>query len=76
LAPDVTLSVITVTVQEALAPVVAAVEFGVPVPVIVIPMPGGTTMPLVHVQDPAGMMMVSPLTATRVGPLMTALTSF
>jgi hypothetical protein len=35
----------------------------------------GTVMPEVHVHDPAGILIVSPLTAVRVRPLMTAFTS-
>ena len=49
-------------------------EFGVPLPVIVMPICDGTTIPVVQVHVPAGMLIVSPSTATCVGPLMTALT--
>jgi hypothetical protein len=65
----------TVLEQDELAPVVAGVLFGEPLPIIVIPMPPGTVIPPVHVQVPAGMFMVSPSTAVCVGPLMTAFTS-
>src|SRR6266568_5603029 len=46
-----------------------------PAPMMLIPMPEGTTMPVVQVQVPAGMLIVSPSTAVCVGPLMTAFTS-
>lgn len=61
--------------HEALAPVVVGVEFGVPFPIMVIPTPLGTLIPEVQVQEPGGMLMVSPLTAVCVGPLMMAFTS-
>jgi hypothetical protein len=67
--------VMAVALHEELAPVVLAVEFGVPLPMMVIPIPLGTVIPDVHVQDPAGMLIVSPLTALCVGPLMTAFTA-
>ena len=65
----------TVAEQDELAPIVAGVLFGEPLPIIVMPMPPGTLIPPVHVQVPAGMFMVSPSTAVCVGPLMTAFTS-
>jgi hypothetical protein len=64
-----------VALHEALAPVVVGVEFGVPLPIIVIPILLGTVIPLCHVQRPAGIWMVSPFTAVWSGPLITALTS-
>ena len=67
--------VMFVAVQEAEAVKVAAVELGVPEPMIVIPMLLGTTIPLAQVQDPDGILMMSPSTAVCVGPLMIALTS-
>jgi hypothetical protein len=67
-------TVIAVCVHEADAPVVDGVELGVPVPLIVMPLPE-TEIPLVHVHDPAGIMITSPLPAVCVGPLMTAFTS-
>ncbi len=69
------LTEIFVAVQEAAAPKVNGEVFGVPVPMIVIPTPAGTVRPVAQVQLPAGMVMVSPLTATWLGPLMTAFTS-
>ena len=57
------------------APKVFGDAFGVPLPMIDIPIPLRTLMTLVQVQEPAGMMIVSPSTATCVGPLMTLLTS-
>jgi len=69
-------TVIDVAPQDALGPNVEAVAFGVPVPVIVIPMLLGMVMPglVDQVHDPAGITMISPSTAVCVGPLMTALT--
>lgn len=69
--PDPALSIITllrVPDPKVLDPV-----FGVPLPVSVIP----TDMesPLVHVQVPDGITIVSPASAVCVGPLITALTS-
>lgn len=61
--------------QDALAPVVPAVEFGVPLPMMLIPIPDGTVIPEVQEQVPDGILIVSPLTALWVGPLMTAFTS-
>jgi hypothetical protein len=69
------LSVMTVAVQEEDAPVVLALLLGVPLPMMVIPTPLGTVMPDVHVQEPDGIWITSPLTAVCVGPLMTAFTS-
>jgi hypothetical protein len=69
------LSVIVVAVQDAEAPVVLGVLFGVPLPMIVIPIPLGTVIPAVQVHVPAGILIVSPLTAVCVGPLITAFTS-
>lgn len=50
--PPVT--VIDVLVQDEDAPVVPEPDCGVPVPVIVIPMPEGTVIPLDQVQEPEG----------------------
>jgi hypothetical protein len=61
--------------QEELGTLVEAPEFGVPLPVIVIPIFVGTVMPLVHVQDPDGIWITSPSAAVCVGPLMIALTA-
>ena len=63
----------TITVLRVPDPKVLGPVFGVPLPVSVIP----TEMesPLVQVQVPAGMIIVSPATAVCVGPLMTAFTS-
>jgi hypothetical protein len=46
--------VIAVWLQDELGPIVAAVELGVPVPAMVMPIFDGTEMPLDHVHDPAG----------------------
>jgi hypothetical protein len=62
--------------HEDEAPVVLGVEFGVPLPAIVMPILEGTTMPEAQVQFPAGILTVSPSTAVCVGPLMTAFTLF
>jgi hypothetical protein len=64
-----------VSLHEELAPVVEAVELGMPAPTIEIPMPCGTVRPVVHVHDPDGMLTTSPSTAVCIGPLMTAFTS-
>jgi hypothetical protein len=48
------LSIRAVFVQDELAPVVLAPLFGVPDPMIVIPIFDGTTTPFVQVHDPAG----------------------
>jgi hypothetical protein len=61
------------TVLVIPAPKVPGPVFGVPIPVSVIPTE--IDNPLVQVQVPAGMMIVSPATAVCVGPVMTALTS-
>jgi hypothetical protein len=75
LKPTTLAKVMLVPLHEALGPNVAAVELGVPVPVIVMPIPDGTVMPLAHVVgEHGGMMMMSPSTAVCVGPLITALT--
>ena len=66
---------IVVLLHDADAPVVPLVELGVPFPINVIATPEGTVMPLVQVQVPEGTLIVSPLTAVCVGPLMTAFTS-
>jgi hypothetical protein len=63
------------TVFTVPAPKVLGLLFGVPLPMIEIPIPARTVTPVVQVQDPAGMMIVSPSTATWVGPLMTLFTS-
>ena len=68
-------TVMLVAVQEELAPVVDEPEFGVPSPMMVIPMPLGTVSPVLQVQEPDGILITSPLTALCVGPLMTAFTS-
>ena len=60
--------VIAVLLHEADAPVTLGLELGVPLPCMVIPIPAGTVMFAVHVQEPGGMMMVSPLAAVCVGP--------
>ena len=57
------------------APELLGLLFGVPLPMIDIPIPLGTVTPPVQVQDPAGILMVSPSTALCVGPLITAFTS-
>jgi hypothetical protein len=67
--------VMAVWLQDELGPVVPAVELGVPLPVMVIPMFLGTLMPLDQVHDPAGIWITSPSTAICEGPLMTAFTS-
>jgi hypothetical protein len=64
-----------VALHELLAPVVEGLEFGVPLPMIVIPILLGTAIPLAHVQTPGGSWMVSPFAAVWSGPLITALTS-
>src|SRR6267378_4085703 len=46
-----------------------------PAPIMEMPIPLGTVMPLVQVHEPAGMLIVSPLTAVCVGPLMMAFTA-
>jgi hypothetical protein len=56
------------------APLVEGPVFGVPDPMIEMPTPE-TVIPEFHVQFPDGIMIVSPLTAVCVGPLMTAFTS-
>jgi hypothetical protein len=68
-------TVMVVPLQEELAPVVEAVELGVPAPTIEIPMLLGTVIPVVQLHDPEGILIVSPSTAVCVGPLMTAFTS-
>jgi hypothetical protein len=73
--PEERSSVRTVLLHDEPAPVVPGSELGVPLPTIEIPMPLGTTMPEVHVQDPAGTLIVSPSTALCVGPFITAFTS-
>jgi hypothetical protein len=65
----------TVFVHEELAPLVDGLEFGVPLPEIVMPILLGTTIPEVQVQEPDGILMVSPSTAICIGPLITAFTS-
>ena len=74
-APLLMLSVICVAVQDESGRNADGLPEGVPVPMIVIPMPPGTTMPLVQMQVPDGITIVSPLTALCVEPLMTAFTS-
>ena len=64
-----------VAAHEVGAPSVPGEPLGAPLPVIVMPMLEGTIIPVVQVHEPAGMTIVSPLTATCVGPLMTAFTS-
>jgi hypothetical protein len=73
--PFAPVKVIVVALHDADAPVVAAALFGVPLPLIVMPMLGGTVMPVVHVHDPEGIWIVSPSTAVCIGPLMIAFTS-
>ena len=46
-----------------------------PAPMIEMPIPGGTVIPVFHVHVPAGMLMISPFAAVWIGPLMTAFTS-
>src|SRR6202035_680425 len=46
-----------------------------PAPMMEMPIPLGTVIPLVQVQEPAGILMVSPLTAVCLGPLIIAFTS-
>jgi hypothetical protein len=72
---DPPLSMISVAVQELAAPVVLALEFGVPEPIRVIPTLAGGTRFEAHVHIPAGTLMISPSTAVWIGPLMTAFTS-
>ena len=74
LPPDVRLSVIAVAAQDEDAPMVLAALPGVPLPMMLMPMPLGTVTPLVQVHAPAGTLIVSPSTAVWVGPLMTAFT--
>src|SRR5262249_21244528 len=71
-----TLLTIVVWVQDAEGPKVLAVEFEVPVPRIEMPIPAGIVTEVVQVHVPAGIFITSPLTATCVGPLMTAFTLF
>jgi hypothetical protein len=71
---DPALSRIFVAVQEADAPIVFEVEFGVPAPARVNPTPL-TEILLAQVQVPAGMLITSPSTTLCSGPLMRALTS-
>jgi hypothetical protein len=52
--------------QDELAPVVEEVELGVPLPRIATPMPLGTVRPLVQVQEPEGILIMSPFTAVCV----------
>src|SRR5689334_25339494 len=53
-------TVMLVCVQEELAPVAAGPDWGVPVPIIVMPMWLGTVIPVVdQVQVPLGMLMTS-----------------
>jgi hypothetical protein len=73
--PLLNLSVITVAVQDESGRYVDVLLDGLPLPMMEIPIPLRTIIPLVQVQDPTGMMMVSPLTAVCVGPFMTAFTS-
>ena len=47
-------SVMTVALQEEFAPIVFGVLFGVPLPMIEIPTFWGTVIPVVQVQEPAG----------------------
>src|SRR5579859_3881441 len=61
--------VLTVPAPNVLVPV-----FGVPEPMMEIPIPLGTVIPLVHAHEPAGIWIVSPSTALCMGPLMTAFT--
>src|ERR1700690_4097000 len=66
--------IVVFAAQEADGAVVVASEFGVPFPVMVMPMFDGTTMPEDHAHVPAGMLMISPSTAvceppTHVPPL-------
>jgi hypothetical protein len=75
LPPEVRSSVMTVAVQDEDAPVVLAPLCGVPVPLMVMPMPLGTVTPVVQVHVPEGRLIVSPLTAVCVGPLITAFTA-
>lgn len=56
------------------APLVEGPVFGVPDPMMEMPTPE-IVIPELHEQEPAGIMIVSPLTAVCVGPLMTAFTS-
>jgi hypothetical protein len=67
--------VIVVFEQDELAPVTLASSLGVPLPMIDIPLPERTVMPVDQLQEPAGIWMASPSTAVCVGPLMTAFTS-
>jgi hypothetical protein len=69
------LSMISVAVHELDAPLVLEPDWGVPAPIRVNPTPPGADRFEVHVQLPAGMLIVSPLTTVCVGPLMTAFTS-
>jgi Mn2+/Fe2+ NRAMP family transporter len=61
--------VIEVCLQDADASIISGVLLGVPVPVIVIPLLLGTEIPPVQVQEPAGIIIVSPSAATCTGPL-------
>jgi hypothetical protein len=61
--PLVMLCVIVVSVHEAAAPKVLGELFGVPLPLIVMPILAGMVMPEVHVQEPAGIWITSPSTA-------------
>src|ERR1700740_1146807 len=70
--PPPILSVMTVVLVPA--PKVPVPVFGVPAPMTEMPTPEILT-PEVQVQDPDGILIVSPFTALCVGPLMTALTS-
>src|SRR3984957_20983345 len=49
--------------------------FGEPEPITLMPMPFGIATPTFQVQEPAGILIVSPSTALCVGPLITAFTS-
>src|SRR6266478_4139286 len=71
-APPPILSVMTVVLVPA--PKVPAPTFGVPAPMMEMPTPE-ILMPEVQVQEPDGILIVSPLTALCVGPLITAFTS-
>jgi hypothetical protein len=68
-------SVITVAVQDESGRYVDVLLDGLPLPMMEIPIPLRTVIPLVQVQDPAGIIMMSPSTAVCVRPLMTAFTS-
>jgi hypothetical protein len=64
-----------ITIMELPVKLTVIVVLPDPAPMMEMPILLGTVTPLVQVQEPDGMLMMSPSTAACVGPLMTAFTA-